>query len=209
MEDDTQLCRRNKINNMTETYQENDDESRRMIHSTDSLDYFDAMEVLYYDDMFSQEQQSDSSQSSSNTASSSTTTNTAEDYHEFQNFDDTSKNNNTKNEQERYNILRNKRKRLRKLANDQRKRLEDKIHKRRKRLKQVLSEPNVVMTIDKLSFVCGVLIILIIEAVLLLAPEKMGILYTTLLLPLMVARYVIYRSDLFHYFMYDFCYFAQ
>ena len=179
-----------------------------MIHSTDSLDYFDAMEVIYYDDMFSQEQQSDSSQSSSTATSSLTNTTIAEDYHEFQNFDDTSKNNKT-NEQEQYNILHNKRKRLRKLANEQRKRLEDKIHRRRKRLKQVISEPNVVMTIDKLSFVCGVLIILIIEAVLLLAPEKMGILYTTLLLPLMVARYVIYRSDLFHYFMYDFCYFAQ
>ena len=194
---------------MAEIYHKSEEESTtRIIHRTDSLDYFDAMEVLYYDDMLSQEQQSDSSLSSS-TASSSINTTTAEDYYEFQNFDDTSENNNTKNEQEQYNILRNKRKRLRRLANEQRKRLEDKIHRRRKRLKQVLSEPNVVMTIDKISFVCGVLIILIIEAVLLLAPEKMGILYTTLLLPLMVARYVIYRSDLFHYFMYDFCYFAQ
>ncbi|KAL7534239.1 hypothetical protein ACHAXR_005746 [Thalassiosira sp. AJA248-18] len=62
---------------------------------------------------------------------------------------------------------------------------------------------------DKISFVCGVLIIMVIEAVLLVAPTKMGALYTTLLIPLMVARYILYRADKYHYFMYDFCYFAQ
>jgi hypothetical protein len=65
------------------------------------------------------------------------------------------------------------------------------------------------MTMDKISFVLGVLTIMVIEGVLLCAPHQMGLLYTTLLVPLMVARYVIYKADFMHYFMYDFCYFSQ
>ncbi|EED88208.1 predicted protein, partial [Thalassiosira pseudonana CCMP1335] len=67
----------------------------------------------------------------------------------------------------------------------------------------------VVLTMDKISFVMGVLTIMVIEGVMLLAPSQMGLLYTSLLIPLMVARYILYRADLFHYFMYDFCYFSQ
>ncbi|KAL9187440.1 hypothetical protein ACHAXT_001543 [Thalassiosira profunda] len=103
----------------------------------------------------------------------------------------------------------NNRKRIHKLAREKRKLLQSQLRARRRKLRHMLSEPSVVVTMDKVSFVAGVLIIMIIEATLLLAPEKMGLLYTTLLLPLMVARYIIYRSDLYHYFMYDFCYFAQ
>lgn len=101
------------------------------------------------------------------------------------------------------------RKKLHALAREQKKLLEDNLISRRKRLKHIMSEPGVVMAIDKVSFVCGVLIIMIIEAVLLLAPENMHLLYTALLVPLMVARYIMYRADQQHYFMYDFCYFAQ
>ena len=101
------------------------------------------------------------------------------------------------------------RKKLHSLAREQKKLLEDKLMSRRRRLKHIMNEPGVVMAIDKFSFVCGVLIIMIIEAVLLLAPEKMHLLYTALLAPLMVARYIMYRADQQHYFMYDFCYFAQ
>jgi len=95
------------------------------------------------------------------------------------------------------------------MAHEQRKKLEMKIKARRKKFKQLMSEPKVVLTRDKLSFVCGVITIMIIEAVLLVAPQRMEELYTTLLIPLMLARYVIYKSDLYHYFMYDFCYYAQ
>jgi len=156
------------------------------------MDYFDAMEVIYYDDMI------ESSESSSTTA--------ADD--EFQEFltaseqDSNNSNNNTSKEQ-------SKRKRLRRMAHEQRKKLETKIKARRKKFKQLMSEPKVVLTRDKLSFVCGVLTIMVIEPVLLVAPQRMGELYTTLLIPLLLARYVIYKSDLYHYFMYDFCYYAQ
>uniref|UniRef100_A0A7S2Q1C6 Glycerophosphocholine acyltransferase 1 n=1 Tax=Skeletonema marinoi TaxID=267567 RepID=A0A7S2Q1C6_9STRA len=89
------------------------------------------------------------------------------------------------------------------------KKLRETIRRRRQKLLQKISHPTVIMTRDKFSFVLGVLLIMIIEFVLLVHPDQMGQLYTALLLPLMVARYIIYRADLYHYFMYDFCYYAQ
>lgn len=47
------------------------------------------------------------------------------------------------------------------------------------------------------------------EGVLLMAPDKIGLLYTVLLVPLMMLRYLLYRLDKMHYFMYDFCYYVQ
>jgi len=89
------------------------------------------------------------------------------------------------------------------------KKLRETIQRRRKKLLRLVSHPTVIMTKDKFSFVLGVLLIMIIEFVLLVHPDQMGKLYTALLLPLMVARYILYRADLYHYFMYDFCYYAQ
>lgn len=89
------------------------------------------------------------------------------------------------------------------------KKLRETIRRRRQKLLQVISHPTNIMTRDKFSFVLGVLLIMIIEFVLLMHPTLMGRLYTALLLPLMMARYIIYRADLYHYFMYDFCYYAQ
>ena len=100
-----------------------------------------------------------------------------------------------------------RRKKLRKLAHAKRKLLQEELRTRRRKLKQKLSEPTVVLTIDKISFVCGVLNLVVTEAVLLLHPEKMGLLYTALLIPLMVARYILYRADKYHYFMYGECWF--
>ena len=80
---------------------------------------------------------------------------------------------------------------------------------RRRQLQRLVSDPGFIMSVDKASLVLGVLTLLATEFVLLVIPRKMGALYTALLVPLMVARYVLYRADLFHYFMYDFCYFAQ
>ena len=156
----------------------------------ESMDYFDAMEVIYYDDMF------ESSDSSSTTPST-----TAED--ELQELLEPNINSKDTTKEQ------SKRKRLRRMAHEQRKKLEMKIKARRKKFKQLMSEPKVVLTRDKISFICGVLTIMLIEAILLVAPHRMGELYTTLLIPLMLARYVIYKSDLYHYFMYDFCYYAQ
>ena len=89
------------------------------------------------------------------------------------------------------------------------KKLRETIRRRRQKLLELVSHPTIIMTRDKVTFVLGVLLIMIIEFVLLVHPDQMGRLYKTLLLPLMVARYIIYRADLYHYFMYDFCYFAQ
>jgi len=89
------------------------------------------------------------------------------------------------------------------------KKLRETIRRRRQKLLRFISNPNIIMSRDRLSFVLGVLIIMVIEFVLLVYPAQMGRLYTTLLLPLMIARYIIYRADLYHYFLYDFCYFAQ
>lgn len=164
--------------------------STEVTNHDDSMDYFDAMEVIYYDDMIESSE------------TSSTTTAAEDELQEFTASESNINNNDTTKEQ-------SKRKRLRRMAHEQRKKLEMKIKARRKKFKQLMSEPKVVLTRDKLSFVCGLLTIMIIEAVLLVAPNKMGELYTTLLIPLLLARYVIYKSDLYHYFMYDFCYFAQ
>lgn len=89
------------------------------------------------------------------------------------------------------------------------KKLRETIRRRRQKLLQMISHPTIIMRRDKFSFVLGVLLIMIIEFVLLMHPALMGRLYTALLLPLMMARYIIYRADLYHYFMYDFCYYAQ
>ena len=150
-------------------------QSIRMIDHQESLDYFDALEVIYYDDML----QDNSDESSSN-----------DDVKDDEFHDATT-------EEQAKLLLRSKRKKLRKMAHEQRKRLEAKLHMRRKKIKQIMSKPDVVMSIDKISFVCGVLIIIIIEGVLLLAPQRMDELYTALLIPLMIARYIIYRSDLY------------
>eukprot|EP00985_Skeletonema_marinoi_P003618 scaffold1563_cov142-Skeletonema_marinoi.AAC.11 len=86
------------------------------------------------------------------------------------------------------------------------KKLRETIRRRRQKLLQKISHPTVIMTRDKFSFVLGVLLIMIIEFVLLVHPDQMGQLYTALLLPLMVARYIIYRADLFHYLVKVHCY---
>ncbi len=174
-------------------------DSSGMIHRKDSdLDFVDAMEVIFFDDMMQQERVSTS------TAAESLTTSSSDDQD-----GDFLKKDEVKKKLLLRRMVSDNRKKLHEIAREQRRILENKIISRRRRLKQIMIEPGFVMKMDKFSFVCGVLIIMIIEAVLLLAPEKMYLLYTALLIPLMVARYIMYRADLQHYFMYDFCYFAQ
>lgn len=169
-----------------------------MLNSGDSyMNFFDAMEVIYGDDIMKNEQAC-TAQSLINSFSSD---DDRDD--EFLSKDE------VKQKLLIRSIVNDNRKKLHEMAREQRKLLEEKFMLRRRKLKNIMGEPGFVMTMDKFSFVCGVLIIMIIEAVLLLAPEKMHLLYTALLIPLMVARYIIYRADLSHYFMYDFCYFAQ
>lgn len=84
-----------------------------------------------------------------------------------------------------------------------------KIKKQRLRIRKNLNDPNFVMTIDKISFVTGILIIMVTEAFLFLSPSQLPSLYTMLLVPLLLMRYYLYRKDKMHYFMYDFCYYQQ
>lgn len=74
------------------------------------------------------------------------------------------------------------------------KKLRESIRRRRKKMLQIMSNPKTIMLRDKVSFVLGVLLIMVIEFVLLVHPAKMGLLYTSLLLPLMTARYIICKS---------------
>ncbi|KAL3764863.1 hypothetical protein ACHAW5_008479 [Stephanodiscus triporus] len=174
-------------------------EASGTMHRDDSdLDFFDAMEVIYFDDILQHER-------GSSAAESSPTASISDDQDEvvFLRKDDSKRNAQLRR------MVHDRRNKLHEMALEQRRILENKILSRRRKLNRIMSEPGFVMNKDKLSFVCGVLIIMIIEAVLLLAPDKMYLLYTALLIPLMTARYVMYRADLQHYFMYDFCYFAQ
>lgn len=75
------------------------------------------------------------------------------------------------------------------------KKLRESIRRRHKKMLQIMSNPKTIMLRDKVSFVLGVLLIMVIEFVLLVHPAKMGLLYTSLLLPLMTARYIICKSS--------------
>ena len=176
---------------------------------SNSLDFFDAMEVIYYDDILHQAAVEDSSATvAAAESSSAAAAASSSEEHEFSRDGllEEEGNTRTNNFNER---ARNHRIQLHEMAQAQRRILEHNIRSRRAKLKQIMREPGIVMTMDKISFVCGVLTIMIIEAVLLLVPGKMATLYTALLIPLLLLRYIIYRADLQHYFMYDFCYYAQ
>ena len=62
---------------------------------------------------------------------------------------------------------------------------------------------------NELSFVTGLGCLLTLQAILFSNPREMAFYYTLLLFPLMCARYLLYRRDKFHFFMIDFCYYAQ
>lgn len=83
------------------------------------------------------------------------------------------------------------------------------IKKHREQILENLNNPDLVMTIDKISFVMGILIIMVTEAFLLLFPSQLPTLYTVLLIPLLLLRYYLYRKSKEHYFLYDFCYYQQ
>ncbi|KAL7460468.1 hypothetical protein ACHAXS_000920 [Conticribra weissflogii] len=197
--------------NSTSSLEENDQEfpiqvSEPSFGDDEKFSYFDAMEVLYFDDMLEPQHPS---QSLSNSVGSSSSSPEKSSNLQFGKTQISNQKNECDRETNNTTEKKSIRHKLRHLTRQQRLNLKSKIQKRRKKLQKILSDPVVVMTMDKFSFVFGVLNIMIIELVLLVAPDRMGILYTVLLVPLMMARYVIYRADLYHYFMYDFCYFSQ
>lgn len=155
----------------------------------ESVDFFDAMEVIYYDELLCPESPSSASAPSTPSDGERGDSEIFDFAEEF--IDDDNDGNADDIVQGR---VRRNRKRLHGLAREKRRALEENIRSRRQRINQIMARPDFVMTVDKISFVWGVLIIMVIEAVLLVSPGSMGTLYTTLLIPLMVARYIIYRQ---------------
>ena len=74
------------------------------------------------------------------------------------------------------------------------------------KLESVLGKPKL---LDEVSFVVGMCSILSIQGFLLVTPEHMGLVYTLLAVPLITARYFLYRRQKEHFFLLDFCYYAQ
>jgi len=70
-------------------------------------------------------------------------------------------------------------------------------------------EPPMIKLRDKFTYLFGVASIMVMSYVLGAAPEKFVYLYTGLALILMPYRLITYRKLKWHYFMFDFCYFAN
>jgi len=87
--------------------------------------------------------------------------------------------------------------------------ISENLQKQRARVRNALRQPLFVKTVDKVAFVLGVLNMVVTEYFLLKAPQSLWKYYLLLIGPLMILRYWLYRRAKFHYFMYDFCYFAQ
>uniref|UniRef100_A0A7S0T9D0 Glycerophosphocholine acyltransferase 1 n=1 Tax=Erythrolobus madagascarensis TaxID=708628 RepID=A0A7S0T9D0_9RHOD len=98
---------------------------------------------------------------------------------------------------------------LRTAASHRRGALESALRARRAEIRAKIERPSFVLTVDKASFVFFIMLLMLTELVLLTAPRQLYVLYSVIILPLMLARYWTYKKDKFHYFMYDFCYFAQ
>jgi len=80
---------------------------------------------------------------------------------------------------------------------------------KKKQMEATLQTPPFLKTSDKLAFTVGIVVLLVSEMVLLEYPTMFYKLYTALLIPLLTARFFSYEKSKFHYFMLDFCYFAQ
>ena len=63
--------------------------------------------------------------------------------------------------------------------------------------------------VDKFSFVCGVLLLILTVHMLSSHQTLFHYYYLLIILPLLVARYFIYKKNKWQYFMIDFCYFVQ
>eukprot|EP01095_Lingulamoeba_sp_RSL-Kostka_P006563 TRINITY_DN2066_c0_g1_i1.p1 TRINITY_DN2066_c0_g1~~TRINITY_DN2066_c0_g1_i1.p1 ORF type:complete len:358 (+),score=59.38 TRINITY_DN2066_c0_g1_i1:41-1114(+) len=77
------------------------------------------------------------------------------------------------------------------------------------RLNKFVKAPPFVKISDKISFVAGVVFLLITEYVILVNPKKMHQWYILTIVPLLITRFLMYHKAKFHYFMLDFCYFSQ
>ncbi|PRP79608.1 transmembrane protein [Planoprotostelium fungivorum] len=83
------------------------------------------------------------------------------------------------------------------------------LKNKKKQMENNMSTPPFIKTSDKLAFTFGIVVLLVSELILLEYPTFFYQWYTFLLVPLLLARYYTYEKSKFHYFMLDFCYFAQ
>ncbi len=84
-------------------------------------------------------------------------------------------------------------------------RAKDVYEKRKLELRKLFGEETMQ---DKLSFVAGVSVLLLFQAVLFAWPHRMALAYTVLVIPLLCARFLLYRRSKWHMFMLDHCYFV-
>ena len=85
-------------------------------------------------------------------------------------------------------------------------RAHDMYVRRREALVALFGQPALV---DELSFVAGVVVLLVFQALLFASPSRVAAAYSILVLPLMLARFLTYRRAKWHMFMLDFCYFVS
>jgi hypothetical protein len=84
-----------------------------------------------------------------------------------------------------------------------------KISHKLQAIKKKFKETPVVQTIDKIAFMGGIALIMATEYIFLTKPQWMPVFYATLLFPLLVFRFFMYHKLKWHYFMLDYCYYAQ
>ncbi|ELP85628.1 hypothetical protein EIN_409170 [Entamoeba invadens IP1] len=83
------------------------------------------------------------------------------------------------------------------------------IDKYQTQLNHLLESEPFLKSLDKVTFACGVLVLLLTQHILSARPTFMPYYYLILILPLLCARYFIYTKNGWQYFMIDFCYFCQ
>lgn len=76
-------------------------------------------------------------------------------------------------------------------------------------LRDWVNDAKVVKTVDKFSFVLGVVSMLMTEYVFLQVPEQFGKFFVLLISIMMTLRFYMYSRSRYLYFMIDFCYFAN
>jgi len=87
--------------------------------------------------------------------------------------------------------------------------LKEKSIEQQSRLNKRINQVPFLKTKDKVTFVAGVFLFLILEYLLLERPASFAAFYTLLTIPLLNYRFFSYHKSNYHYFMLDFCYFMQ
>eukprot|EP01064_Diplonema_japonicum_P032764 TRINITY_DN6246_c0_g2_i1.p1 TRINITY_DN6246_c0_g2~~TRINITY_DN6246_c0_g2_i1.p1 ORF type:complete len:397 (+),score=79.45 TRINITY_DN6246_c0_g2_i1:76-1191(+) len=77
------------------------------------------------------------------------------------------------------------------------------------KVKAELQKPKVIRMIDRIAFCNGVFGIVITQFAMLKFPQWFWAYYATVITPLLVTRYFMYKQEKMQYFMLDFCYFVQ